>query len=72
MPTNDGLSKAQQVMQRLKADFLAEMPDKLNNLEDIALQLPHGDSFSQVFDELYRKTHSLKGSGGIGNPPIKQ
>jgi HPt (histidine-containing phosphotransfer) domain-containing protein len=70
MPNTDGLSKAQQVMQRLKADFLAEMPERLNNLEQIALQLHLDDTFSQVFDELYRKTHSLKGSGGTYGLPV--
>lgn len=70
MPSSEGLSKAHLLMQRLKADFLADMPERLDSLEQISLQLPQADTYLQVFDELYRKTHSLKGSGGTYGLPV--
>lgn len=69
--TNNGLSKAQLILQQLKVNYLAELPEKLNDLEQLALQLIQDSNYSENFDELYRKTHSLKGSAGTyGLPAI--
>lgn len=70
MSNNNVLSAAQQVMQRLKADYLAEMPERLNSLEEMALQLSHVTDFPKIYDDFYRKTHSLKGSAGTYGLPV--
>ena len=55
---------------QLRASYLAELPEQLEELEQLALQLGHADPLSDSFSELYRKTHSLKGSAGSYGLPI--
>lgn len=54
----------QQKLAKLKANYLAELPDRLDELEQLALQLGQAKPAPQALGELCRKTHSLKGSAG--------
>lgn len=60
----DNTNHAQKILQQLKNDFLADLPDRYTLIEDLVLSLQKSDSIEQVFDELYRVVHSLKGSAG--------
>lgn len=57
------LTYAQQMLAKLRQGFLAELPERLDEMERLTLALG-GERFAAQFGELYRKVHSLKGSGG--------
>lgn len=61
---NAALIRAQQMMKQLREGYLAELPERVNELEQLALDLKLAGNFVQQYDELYRKTHSLKGGAG--------
>lgn len=61
---NAAMIHAQQMMQQLRANYLAELPDRINELEQRALSLKRTEGFAQEYEELYRKIHSLKGGAG--------
>lgn len=61
---NAAIIHAQQLMQQLRMNYLAELPDRINELEQRTLDLKRADDFAQQYEELYRKIHSLKGSAG--------
>ena len=56
------------LLAEMQADFVDEMPDRCNRLEEGVFALEQGES--GAFDELYRELHSLKGSGGMFGIPI--
>jgi len=51
-------------------DFLAEIPDRCESIEESILAMEDSDKFASAFDELYRSIHSLKGSGGTHGLPV--
>jgi chemotaxis protein histidine kinase CheA len=56
------------LLAEMQADFIDELPERCNRLEERVLDLERGERAS--FDELYRQVHSLKGSGGTFGLPI--
>lgn len=52
------------VLERLKQGFIGELADKIDDIEEDILSCREGCDFSGEFQEAYRKTHSLKGTGG--------
>ncbi len=56
--------RAQQMLQQMRVNYIAELPERIDELEQLTLALKQGDSFEAQFEELYRKTHSLKGTAG--------
>ena len=52
------------VLARLKQSFISELSEKIDDIEEDLLACTEGHDFSEVFQEAYRKTHSLKGTGG--------
>jgi len=44
--------------------YLAGLPAKIEEIENLILELEQGVHFSENFEALFRNTHSLKGSGG--------
>jgi len=68
LPENNAATlRMQQMLQLLRANYLAELPDRINDineLEHCALALRQAADFTQQFEELYRKLHSLKGGAG--------
>lgn len=52
---------------KLRSAFLDELPERFDALEQATFNLENApaDGFEAAFEELYRRVHSLKGSGGI-------
>jgi HPt (histidine-containing phosphotransfer) domain-containing protein len=48
----------------LRAAFLAELPERVAELERLTMALAAAPMNPAVYDELYRRVHSLKGSAG--------
>jgi CheY-like chemotaxis protein len=75
MPTSPdaNIAHAQRLLDQLRVGFVAELPDRLEELEELVLKLNQEKTFQETFETLYRKTHSLKGSAGtFGLPVITQ
>lgn len=80
MPSNDtpkapatagpsvGYNKAQKLLLELRTGFLVELPDRLDEIESLVLNLELNQTSSTPghpgYDELYRHIHSLKGGAG--------
>lgn len=56
------------LLAEMQADFVDELPQRCNGLEESVFALEQGGS--GAFDELYRQIHSLKGAGGMFGIPI--
>jgi chemotaxis protein histidine kinase CheA len=56
------------LLAEMQADFLDELPERCNRLEEGVFSLEHGER--GAFDELFRQIHSLKGSGGMFGVPV--
>ena len=56
------------LLAEMQADFLDELPERCNRLDERVIALEHKET--GAFDELYRQIHSLKGSGGMFGVPI--
>lgn len=54
----------QQMLLQLRLAFLEEMPEKLDRLENILLEIEKNGADKEIYNEFYRTVHSLKGSGG--------
>lgn len=72
-PSSPLNEQARQALALLRQGFLNELPERINALEDLVLQLRDKTYYLDTFDELYRRVHSLKGSGGTyAMPAITQ
>ncbi len=54
----------QQMLLQLRNTFLEGLPEKLDRLENLLLEMEKNGADSEAFNEFYRIAHSLKGSGG--------
>lgn len=52
------------LLAKMRSEFIGELPDRCNSLDDLILTLERFPHDSDAFNELYRGVHSLKGSGG--------
>jgi len=48
----------------IRERFLDELPERCDGFENLILALENAPSDREIFNELYRGVHSLKGSGG--------
>lgn len=64
------LPDVQAMLRQLRENYLAELDDKLGDLESDLLALDRVEHFSDVIERAYRKVHSLKGSAGTYGLPI--
>lgn len=66
MSKSEGKNKDsfQALLANMRAEFLDEFPERCGHLEDLVLSLEKSPANHETFNELYRKVHSLKGSGG--------
>jgi chemotaxis protein histidine kinase CheA len=62
MSTN--LEAFQALLARMRGEFLAELPERCDRLDELILTLEKAPDERDAFAELYRGVHSLKGSGG--------
>lgn len=58
------MDQVQILLQQLRQNYLAEMPERLENLENLILSMERGGYCQETYNDLYRQVHSLKGSGG--------
>lgn len=54
----------QALLAGLRAGFVAELPERLDEIERLVLSFEQTAGSSEEFDDLFRQVHSLKGSGG--------
>lgn len=54
----------QQMLLKLRNAFLEDVPEKLDRLDQLLLLMEQSGVDRESFNEFYRITHSLKGSGG--------
>ncbi len=64
------MRNASELLEKLKQGFVADLPDRINDIETDILALARSNEFAEDFHEAYRKIHSLKGSGGTFGLPI--
>ncbi len=64
------LPDVQAMLRQLRENYLAELDEKLGDIESDLLALERTERFADVFERLYRKVHSLKGSAGTYGLPI--
>lgn len=60
----------QAMLRQLRENYLAELGEKLGDIESDLLALERTERFADVFERAYRKVHSLKGSAGTYGLPI--
>lgn len=60
----DKLSSVERLIAGLRQNYLAELPEKHDELECLILKLDKAATFPEAFVELYRQIHSLKGTSG--------
>jgi chemotaxis protein histidine kinase CheA len=60
----NGLDKAKQLLLQIRNDFLAELPERIDDIEPLVLALEKSKQDPEIFENLYRAIHSLKGSSG--------
>ena len=64
------LPDLQAMLRQLRENYLAELDDKLGDLESDLLALDRIERFSDVYERAYRKVHALKGNAGAYGLPI--
>jgi CheY-like chemotaxis protein len=53
-----------ELLAKMRNEFLGELPDRCDKIDDLILILEKFPGDRDAFNELYRAVHSLKGSGG--------
>jgi len=61
---NNNLAQANILLLQLRADFLAELPEKLDRCESLMISMADAGDFLENYAALFRIIHSLKGSAG--------
>lgn len=59
-----------EMLARLRAKYIAELPGKIDEIEDSLMALAPGAAGDEAMLELYRRVHSIKGSAGSYGVPI--
>jgi CheY-like chemotaxis protein/HPt (histidine-containing phosphotransfer) domain-containing protein len=60
----------QAMLRQLRANYLAEMHERLGGIESDLLAIERTGRFGETFERCYRRVHSLKGSAGTYGLPI--
>jgi HPt (histidine-containing phosphotransfer) domain-containing protein/CheY-like chemotaxis protein len=60
----------QTMLRQLRASYVSELEEKLDEIEVALLALEDAARFAQSFEDSYRRVHSLKGSAGTYGIPI--
>jgi len=55
---------SEDILQQLKETYLISLPNQLVEMESYILAMEDDNQYQENFEALYRKAHSLKGSGG--------
>ncbi len=62
------LDKFQLLLEKMRASFVEELPERCDTIENLIFDLEKNYS-KDIFDDIYRHVHSLKGSGGTHGIP---
>lgn len=54
----------QDLLEQLKEGYLAQLPGRINEIEQLVLKLENPEYHKEAYETLYRQIHSLKGSAG--------
>ena len=57
---NPKKSHAEQMLAALRQGFIADLPKKFDDIDQLILPMKSDDDFVERFDELFRQVHSLK------------
>ncbi len=69
MQSNTGEQRVAELLAGLRRQFIQELPERCDQLEQQVMALEGG--FEQAaFDDLFRRVHSLKGTGGTHGLPV--
>ncbi len=58
------------ILAKLRHSYVTGIPSHLEEMENLVLNIENRHEFKENFDALYRKAHSLKGSGATYDFPI--
>ncbi|MFZ6850005.1 Hpt domain-containing protein [Undibacterium sp. RuRC25W] len=58
------MNKAQAMLNALRSSYLTDLPSHIDELESLLLNLESNGFDAEMCSEVYRRIHSLKGSGG--------
>jgi chemotaxis protein histidine kinase CheA len=61
---NANMDAFQALLAGMRQEFLGELPERCDRIDDLILTLEVSPNDREAFNELYRSVHSLKGSGG--------
>jgi chemotaxis protein histidine kinase CheA len=61
---NANMDAFQALLAGMRQEFLGELPERCDCIDDLILTLEVSPNDREAFNELYRSVHSLKGSGG--------
>jgi chemotaxis protein histidine kinase CheA len=61
---NANMDAFQALLAGMRQEFLGELPERCDRIDDLVLTLEVSPNDREAFNELYRSVHSLKGSGG--------
>ena len=56
---------AENLLADLRRNYLAQLPNRVDDIEQIVLDMENGGDYAENYETLYRHVHSLKGSGGV-------
>ena len=66
MPTNSTKNtRAEAMLAALKQNFIADLPRKFNDYENLVLKLKSGTDYNEHFEDLFRQIHSRVGEQTI-------
>ena len=70
--TSDSIDRAKVMLEKLQQNFIEELVDSLDELEQLILNIESNDAIDldEGIQNLYRHVHSLKGRGGIFGYPV--
>lgn len=68
--THTNISHVDFLLKQIKESFLDGLNERCDELELLVLSLGESSGVQDNYDELYRKIHSLKGSGGTNGVPV--
>jgi chemotaxis protein histidine kinase CheA len=63
-------ARIEQVLQEMRLVYLEKLPQKLNTLEALVLELKQGGDHEHSYSNLYRAVHSLRGTAGTYGIPV--
>jgi chemotaxis protein histidine kinase CheA len=57
-------AQIQDVLQKMRLAYVTNLPQKLDTMETLVLELNKGEDYDCSYENLYRAIHSLKGTAG--------